>query len=305
MQSLYSSIEHGQTEEWAVTAWSENGDVSDVHIKLSTSTSGLTPEYSFGCGSYDGTQSCDLGSVFSGSIARQVIASMAIPASDKAVTSVELTATESATDLSTNPAASVSLAVGSGTAGSSSSGASPSDPATGTGTDGSTVSQLPVGSLPAIGGNGSTSSISPGGNAAGLFPTINSSQDPSSGQEPGESARQAADSEALPIGTPVIDAQLLGLGALAVAFLLAVTRLSVRRRPAAAMAGGRGAAGAASIAPTRAEAVAPAAASTTDDDTREDLASGDSGDAKAAGSAAETRDDIKPIRAPWELGNKE
>ena len=305
MQSLYSSIEHGQTEEWAVTAWSENGDVSDVHIKLSTSTSGLTPEYSFGCGSYDGTQSCDLGSVFSGSIARQVIASMAIPAKDKAVTSVELTATESATDLSTNPAASVSLAVGSGTAGSTSSGTSPSDPATGTGTDGSTVSQLPVGSLPAIGGNGSTSSISPGGNAGGLFPTINSSQDPSSGQEPGESARQAADSEALPIGTPVIDAQLLGLGALAVAFLLAVTRLSVRRRPAAAMAGGRGAAGAASIAPTRVEAVAPAAAS-TDDDTREDLAAGETAGGEAAGDAVETRDDIKPVGAPpWELGNKE
>jgi hypothetical protein len=35
----------------------------------------------------------------------------------------------------------------------------------------------------------------------------------------------------MPIGTPVIDAQLAGLGTLGVAFLLAVTRLSVRKRP--------------------------------------------------------------------------
>jgi hypothetical protein len=69
---------------------------------------------------------------------------------------------------------------------------------------------------------------------------------PAPGQ--GESARPVANSEALPIGTPVIDAQLLGLGALGVAFLLAVTRLSIRRRPAAATAGGRGAAVAASTA---------------------------------------------------------
>jgi hypothetical protein len=39
----------------------------------------------------------------------------------------------------------------------------------------------------------------------------------------------------MPIGgTPVIDAQLAGLGTLGVAFMLAVTRLSVRKRPAAA-----------------------------------------------------------------------
>jgi hypothetical protein len=43
-----------------------------------------------------------------------------------------------------------------------------------------------------------------------------------------------ADESALPEGTSVIGAQLVGLGALAVAFLLAVTRLSIRKRPAPA-----------------------------------------------------------------------
>jgi hypothetical protein len=51
-----------------------------------------------------------------------------------------------------------------------------------------------------------------------------------------------SDTVPLAISTPVVDAQFLGLGALGVAFLLAVTRMSVRRRPVPATAGGRGAA---------------------------------------------------------------
>jgi hypothetical protein len=102
------------------------------------------------------------------------------------------------------------------------------------------TSPLPVGSLPTIGGGGSTS-LSPGGDASGLFPTLNPSAVPTplpnQGQGQGSSsevARRVANSDAMPIGTPVIDAQLAGLAALGVAFMLAATRLSVRRRPALA-----------------------------------------------------------------------
>jgi hypothetical protein len=35
----------------------------------------------------------------------------------------------------------------------------------------------------------------------------------------------------LPLGTPVVTAQVVGLIALALAFMLAVTRLSLRKRP--------------------------------------------------------------------------
>jgi len=305
VEALQNSTARGMTPEWVVSAWSTNGDVSNVAISLTTGTPSLTPEFSFGCGSYDGTASCSLGTVYSSSSARQVIATVPIPASATA-TSVKLTAAESATGLTAAPSASVSIPVSKSTSTTTSSSTTP-DAGTGTGSDGSTVSQLPVGSLPAIGGNGATSSISPGGNAAGLFPTINPSGS-GSGPGQGESARQVADSEALPIGTPVIDAQVIGLVALAVAFLLAVTRLSVRRRPAAAMAGGRGAAAAAalaSVAPTRVETAGPAATS-ADDATRDDLASGVPADDKAAGEPAETRDDIKAVGAPpWELGNEE
>jgi hypothetical protein len=278
---LQSSIKHGQSAEWMVSAWSVNGDISAANLQL-TATSGLTPQFSFGCGSYDGTGSCALGSVYSGSTARQVIARVTVPANAKTITSVRLTVTETATDLSTDPSATVAVPVESGTASSPSSSASspsssPSVPGSSTDTGGSssTVSPDPIGSLPTIGGNGATSSLSPGGNAAGLFPTINPSQVPSPGQ--GETARPVADNEALPIGTPVIDAQLLGLGALAVAFLLAVTRMSVRRRPAAAVAGRRGTATAvsttrASTASTRADADDSA----LDDPTADDLSLDDS-----------------------------
>jgi hypothetical protein len=307
LQRSQTSVTRGQAAQWTVSAWTKDGNVPSATLRLTASPTSQVPEFSFGCGSYDGTASCSLGSVYSDSGPRQVIASVAIPASTT-LTAVQLTATGSASGLSTDPSASVTVPVDSSTSTTNSS-----TPATSTssGSDGSTVSQLPVGSLPAISGNGATSSISPGGNAAGLFPTINPSQDSGPGSGQAESARQVADSEALPIGTPVVDAQVLGLGALAVAFLLAVTRLSVRRRPATAMASGRGAASAASIAPARVEAVAPAPAR-TDDATREDLVPGDaasvdpaSGDDEAAGGEAETRDDIKPIGAPpWELGDE-
>jgi hypothetical protein len=76
-----------------------------------------------------------------------------------------------------------------------------------------------------------------GGNAAGLFPTINPSSSvpsssPASGTRPSRDphAETAADASALAI--PVTGAQIAGLAALAVAFGLAVTRVSVRRRHA-------------------------------------------------------------------------
>ena len=233
-----------------MSVWAVNGNIPDTTLRLTTSPTSLTPSFSFGCGSFDGTASCDLGSVYSGSASRQVIASVTVPATATAVTSVRLTTTASAAGLSTDPSAAVAVPVGSGTAtGTPASSTSGSGTGTSTGAgSSSTVSPLPVGSLPTIGSGTATSSISPGGNAAGLFPTINPSAVPAPAPGQGESARPVANTEALPIGTPVIDAQLLGLGALGVAFLLAVTRLSVRRRPAAATASGRGAAVAASTA---------------------------------------------------------
>ncbi|HTU72200.1 MAG TPA: hypothetical protein VMG38_01655 [Trebonia sp.] len=255
LQRSEASIKPGQAAQWIVSAWTEDGNVPGATLRLKASPASQVPEFSFGCGSAGGT-SCNLGAVYSGSSSREFMALISVPASDTTLTSVRLTATASAAKVVKDPSVSVSVTVskngGSGVAGQD----------TGIG-PGISQSQLPVGSLPAIGGAGAaSSSLSPGGNASGLFPTINPSSVPSPGTALNAAARPVADSVALPIGTPVVDAQLLGLGALGVAFLLAATRLSVRRRvaPLAAGAGvaSAGAVAAAGTAPTAGTAAATA-----------------------------------------------
>jgi hypothetical protein len=226
LQRSQVSVKRGQAAQWVVSAWTENGNVPTATVRLKASPSSQVPEFSFGCGSYDGSASCNLGAVFSGSSRRQILARITVPAADTTVTSVKLTATASAANLVKEPSVSVTVSVGNAAASPSSSQSSDPPP-------GDSQSQLPVGSLPAIGGVGPSSSLSPGGNASGLFPTINPSSVPSPGTALNASARPVADSVPLGIGTPVIDAQLFGLGALGLAFLLAATRFSVRRRPVA------------------------------------------------------------------------
>jgi hypothetical protein len=230
LQRSQESVKRGQAAQWTVSAWTENGNVPSATVRLTASPTSQVPEFSFGCGSYDGSASCNLEAVFSGSAHRQYLARITVPASDTTVTSVKLTAIASAANLTKEPSVSVTVTVNNAAASASSSQSSDSEPS-------SSDSPLGVGSLPALGGNGSSSSLSPGGNASGLFPTINPSSVPSPGTALNASARPVADSVALPIGTPVVDAQLVGLGALALAFLLAATRLSVRRRPALVAAG--------------------------------------------------------------------
>jgi hypothetical protein len=230
LQRSQVSVKPGQAAQWIVSAWTKNGNVPSATVRLEASPTSQVPEFSFGCGSYDGSASCNLQAVYSGSSARQFIARITIPASDTALTSVKLTAIASAANLVKEPSVSVSVTVGK----NSSSGS----PSLGSGTlPSSSQSPLQVGSLPAIGGASSSSSLSPGGNASGLFPTINPSSVPRPGTALNASARPVAESVGLPIGAPVVDAQLLGLGALGVAFLLAATRLSLRRRPVPVAAG--------------------------------------------------------------------
>jgi hypothetical protein len=232
-------VQRGQAATWLVSTWAQNGNVPDAVIKLAASPAGQSPVFSFGCGSQDGTTSCDLGGVFSGSAARQVQASLTVPAAATSVTSVKLTTSLTAANLVKTPAVAVSVSVTaapSPSATSSTSSPASSSPGTSTASPSSATSPLPVGSLPTIGG-GTSTTLSPGGNAANLFPTVNPAAVPTPLPNTGgntEVAKGVANNQAMPIGTPVIDAQLAGLGALGVAFMLAVTRLSVRRRPSQA-----------------------------------------------------------------------
>jgi hypothetical protein len=219
-----------------VSVWAEDGTVSDASVRLSADPASLSPTFSFGCAN-SGTASCALGSVDSDSASLQFQAAVSIPASASSVTSAQLTATVKATDLLRDPAASVPVEV---TAASS-----PATTPSATQNSSPAASPLAVGDLPYLNGTGATLSpgsnasrlftLSPGGNASRLFPSLSpaSSQGSQGSAQQKTDARQVADTSALPLETPVADAQLAGLGALAVGLILAVTRLSVRRRAAA------------------------------------------------------------------------
>lgn len=226
IQADQTSIDRGQVARWVVTAWTQGGDVADARVRLVAIPSGQSAEFNFGCGSSDGTAACDLGEMVATAAERQLEAQVTVPATATSVTSVQLKVIGSATDLSTDPQAFAAIAVDAAPAPGSSS---PTDNPT------STTSPLPVGNLPFLNGSdgtNSTSTTSPGGNASGLFPAVNPSAQSGSGKPAQRAnARTVANTSALPLGAPVVGAQLVGLGVLALAFVLAITRLSIRRRP--------------------------------------------------------------------------
>jgi len=203
-----------------VTAWATGGDVAGAAIKLTSAPKTLTPAFSAGCGQ-DGSASCALGTLDPSSAQRQLQAKDAVPATATTVTSVQLTATASATGVSRDPQVSATVTVTAPPASSVDTGIAPL-----------TVAGLPY--LP-----GASPTLSPGGNAASLFPSLTPSKDPASAKAGTRkaSARVVANTGALPLGSTVIGAQLIGLAVLALAFVLAVARLSIRRRPVPAQDG--------------------------------------------------------------------
>jgi hypothetical protein len=229
VQPAKSSIQRGQTALWTVTAWTQGGDVPDATIRLMAAPASLKPTFSFGCGSHDGSTSCDLGALDAKSARRQLQAKIAVAASATTVTSVRLTAAASTAGLTTDPQASATTAVTAASPAATNS-ADPSAP--GSTTD---VAPLTAGNLPYL--PSASPVLSPGGNAAGLFPALTPSADPPAAKQDPQKTQAVANTSALPQEAPVFGAQLAGLSVLALAFLLAVARLSFRRRSAPAQSG--------------------------------------------------------------------
>jgi hypothetical protein len=225
-----ASIKRGQSASYVVSVWTKNGAATAVTLTLTATPTSQKPKFALGCGRQNGTAACTIGTVDSTSAIRQLQAQITVASNATSVSSVALTAVAKATDVKTSPAAAASVSVTAAASASTSASPSSSDsssPATSTST-------LPVGTLPALNGTGSY--LSSGGNASGLFPTINPTSEPSptAGTKPttDPKAEPAANTATLPLGTTVAGAQIVGLGALALAFVLAVTRLSLRKRPA-------------------------------------------------------------------------
>ena len=214
VQPLQQSSERGQAAQWAVAAWTTGGNVPDVKLQLrATPASAGAANFTFGCGSHDGTSSCDLGAVDATSAARQLQAQVTVPVTAATVTSVSLSATGSAANVRTDPAASAAMTI---LTPPTPIGASPT---------------LPVGTFPGVTAPTLNPTLSPGGNASGLFPTLDpQSPDPRPAGTAGTAGtKEVANTSALPAGSSTLGAQVGGLVALALAGVFAVTRISIRR----------------------------------------------------------------------------
>jgi S-DNA-T family DNA segregation ATPase FtsK/SpoIIIE len=225
VQRSQASISRGQKAAYVVQVSTENnGSAADVTVALAAQPSGQKPTFTSSCTKGAGTASCTVSAVSD----KQPVALKAqipVAAGATSVTSVKLTATASivTTEKWTPPSAAETVAV---TAASASAKSSPSSPASV-----SPAGALPLGPIPNL--NGVSSQLIGAGNAAGLFPAISPSATPSpspGSPAPDSQRRPAPDSSAIAFVQPGLTGQVAGLIALAVAVMLTVTRLSLRKR---------------------------------------------------------------------------
>jgi hypothetical protein len=202
-----------------------NGSAANVSVALVGQPSSQKPTFTSGCAKGDGTASCTVSSV-SDKQPADLQAQIPVASGATSITSVKLTATASiVTSVKwTPPSAAETVAV---TAAAS---ASPAKSSAGGSSPGTT---LPLGPIPNL--NGVSSSLIGAGNASSLFPAIIPSSSPNSSPaiQPQGTKRNAdpvSDSSALGIGKPGLTGQVAGLIALALAVMLTVTRLSLRKR---------------------------------------------------------------------------
>jgi hypothetical protein len=225
VQRSKASISRGQQAAYVVqVSTKNNGSASLVTVALTASPSSQQATFTGGCAKGEGTATCTVSSV-SDKQPASLKAQIPVAASASKVTSVKLTATAliTTTEKWTPPSAAETVAV---TAAS----ASPTTSATSS-AGVLPESTLPLGPIPNL--NGVSSQLIGAGNASGLFPAINPSATPSpspGGPAPGSERRPVSGSSAIAFVQPGLTGQVAGLIALAVAVLLTVTRLSLRKR---------------------------------------------------------------------------
>jgi hypothetical protein len=234
VQRSKTSISRGQQAAYVVRVSTQNdGSAADVTVALTAQPSSQKPKFTSGCAKGAGTASCTVSSV-SDKQPASLKAQIPVAASATSVTSVKLTATASivTTEKWTPPSAAETVAV---TAASASPGKSPagSSPPDSSPAGLTPEGALPLGPVPNL--NGVSSQLIGAGNASGLFPAISPSASPS--PSPGSPApagqrdgRPVAGSSAIAFVKPGLTGQVAGLIALAVAVMLTVTRLSLRKR---------------------------------------------------------------------------
>ena len=226
VQRSQSSVKPGQEAAYIVRVSTENsGSAANVSVALVAQPSSQKPTFTSGCAKGDGTADCTVSSV-SDKQPADLHAQIPVASGAISVTAVKLTATASiVTSVKwTPPSASETVAV---------TAAAPASPAKSSASVSPPETTLPLGAIPNL--NGVSSSLIGAGNASGLFPAIvpSATPNPSPTIQPQRSKRDAqpiSDSSALGLGKPALTGQVAGLIALALAIMLTVTRLSVRKR---------------------------------------------------------------------------
>jgi len=227
VERVQASVARGQSAAYIVqVSTKDGGSASHVTVALTSQPSSQKPLFTGGCGDSNGSARCPVSAV-SDKQAVSLHAQIPVASDATSVSSVKLTATASITTSAkwAPPAAAETVAVtaaaASGGNGSPSSSAPPTAPGT----------TLPLGPVPNL--NSVSSSLIGAGNASELFPAISPGATPSPSPGNGTDRRNAAPvpgSSAIAFVQPGLTGQVAGLIALAVAVLLTVTRLSLRRR---------------------------------------------------------------------------
>jgi hypothetical protein len=227
VERVQASVARGQSAAYIVqVSTKDGGSASHVTVALTSQPSSQKPLFTGGCGDSNGSASCPVSAV-SDKQAVSLHAQIPVASDATSVSSVKLTATASITTSAkwTPPAAAVTVAVTAAAAPGGSAPPSSSAPPAAPGTT------LPLGPVPNL--NSVSSSLIGAGNASELFPAISPGATPSPSPGNGTDRRNAAPapgSSAIAFVQPGLTGQVAGLIALAVAVLLTVTRLSLRRR---------------------------------------------------------------------------
>lgn len=230
VQRSQASVQRGQKAGYVVKVSTQNnGSASGVKVALAAQPSSQKPAFASDCANGHGTATCTVGAV-SDKKPVTVHAQIPIAADATSVTSVTLTATASVTTTEkwTPPTAAETVDV---TAASPSPSQSSSSKGAGVGAPPGTT--LPLSVIPNL--SSASSQFINAGNASGLFPAINPATVPS--PTPGanalggtRNAQPATTASPLAFARPGLTGQVAGLLALAVAVLLTVTRMSLRKR---------------------------------------------------------------------------
>ena len=235
VQRSKASVQRGQKAAYVVQAWTQNiGSASGVTVALTAQPSSQKPAFTSGCGKGQGTATCTVGTV-SDKNPVTLDAQIPIAAGSTSVTSVRLTATASVatTEKWTPPAAAETVTITAAPAAPASPGGKSAAAApAGGGLPGTT---LPLGPIPNLNQNGASRSLIGAGNASGLFPAINPGTAPSpapgANTQAGQpNVRPVTGASPLAFAESGLTGQVAGLIALAVAVLLTVTRMSLRKR---------------------------------------------------------------------------